>query len=104
MTILEKTTTVVITPVLYLCMIINIVTLASIRTNISAAILYRKPEINSYPISTLVLQNKGSNQSKKKLPQILQFTKLLKVLSLIQLWRVLKMKDKYNYSQVSNVQ
>ena len=88
------------------CLYIKItqVTLSSLTTQISAEIRFQKSESQSYPLSTFVVQNTLSNQAKQKIPQMLSLTKWLKGLSLIQFWRLIMMKEKYTYSQVSNVQ
>ena len=57
-----------------------------------------KVYIWSYHFSTLVVKNIEYTQTKHKLPQILPLTKIFKVLSLLQLWRLLTMKDQCTYS------
>ena len=51
-----------------------------------------------HPLSTVVLQNAGYNQTKHKLTQILPFPKLLDGFILIQCWRLLMMKEQFTYS------
>ena len=78
MTILGKTTTVVSNPQCYFLMTITHVTLTYLITHISETIILPKADIQSCPISTLVVQNIGYNQEKQKMPKILPSTKLIK--------------------------
>ena len=59
------------------------VTPPSLRIQTLAEITFQKLYIRYYPLYTLVMQNKGSTQTKQKLPQISPFTKSLKGLILI---------------------
>ena len=54
------------------------VTLSYLVIYISVEISFRKVEIRSYPLYTLVVQNTGYTQEKQKLPQMLPLKKNLK--------------------------
>ena len=75
MPILGYTKNVVMTPVWLFYMMSTYVTLSLLVIHISAALTSQKVDIESYPVSTLVVQNTGYNQEKQKIPQISSFTK-----------------------------
>ena len=74
----------VIIPVCFFLMELIYVTPSALRIQTSAAIIFLKSWINSYPIYKFLVQNKGSTRSKKKLPKVLKFKKCIKGLSLIK--------------------
>ena len=95
---LGKKKTVVMTTVWFSKMTGTCTKISLQRLQISTVITFRKSDIWSYTISTLVRKCTGYNKSKQKLTQILPFTELLKGLSLILFWRLLKMKEQFTYS------
>ena len=68
-------TTVVVIPVDLLQMRDTCGSLSSPRIHISVVTTFLKADIQSFPISTFMVQNTGSTQEKYILPKILPFTK-----------------------------
>ena len=87
---LGYTTTVVIIIILKFNVMGTFVALIALKEQFLEANISLKAHIQSFPISTLVVQNTGFNQSKQILQRILPFTKLLIALSLIKFWILLE--------------
>ena len=68
-------------------------TLPFLIIHIPEATTFLKSEIKSFPLSTFLVQNKGSNQANQILPRMLTFKKGLKVSILTQFWRLLIIKE-----------